>query len=350
MSMTRRGRAISLLVLLLFCYLLACSRAASAQTTRPQTWELHNGQWQQVTAPPPAATKQTIISDPQLDRIEPAALRGNPKSAMKRLATWFKANRGSPARDRALMMMAQALYRYGDRVKAFYYLDELMDEYPDSPLFGPALQLQYDIADAYLHGYKRRIFMLPVLEAYDEAIEMLYRIQQRAPGSVLAEKSLLRTADYFYADQQYDLSAAVYHFYIEHYPRSPVIPRVRLREAYSNLAQFRGPRFDPTPVIDARTQLLDLKAQYPEVAQAERIDPLLRRIDGVFARKIYLTADFYRRTRQPKAAAYLYDYLVQAYPGAPETAEARRRLSTLPRPPLQPHVQPAQTNAVTDAR
>jgi len=32
--------------------------------------------------------------------------------------------------------------------------------------------------------------------------------------------------------------------------------RVRLRQAYSMYAQFRGPKFDATPAIDAREQLL----------------------------------------------------------------------------------------------
>jgi hypothetical protein len=237
--------------------------------------------------------------------------------------------------------MARALFRYGDRIKSFYYLDELMDEYPASPLFAPALELQYRIADAYLDGYKMRWLGLPVLHAYDEAIEMLYRIQQRAPGSVIAEKALLRTADYFYADQQYDLASAVYQFYAQHYARSPVIASVKLREAFSNLAQFRGARFDPTPVIDARTILLDLSAQYPQVAREEHIDDLLRRIDAVFARKLFITADFYSRTHEPRSAAYVYQYLAQSFPGSPEADEAQRRLRTLPAPEIRPNAKPA---------
>src|SRR5437762_2932300 len=85
----------------------------------------------------------------------------------------------------------------------------------------------------------------PVLDRTDEAIEMLWRVQQRSPGSPLAEQALKRTADFFYRDGQFDLSAAVYGVYIERYPRSPLVPEVRLKQAYSNLAQMRGLRFDP---------------------------------------------------------------------------------------------------------
>src|SRR5690606_9202614 len=105
---------------------------------------------------------------------------------------------------------------------------------PDSPLFAEALQRQYDIADAYLKGYKMRFMRIPMFRAYDEAIEMLFRIQQRVPGSAIAEKSLLRSADFYYADAQYDLSADAYASYIRAYPRSPLVPRVKLRQAFSN--------------------------------------------------------------------------------------------------------------------
>jgi outer membrane protein assembly factor BamD (BamD/ComL family) len=48
---------------------------------------------------------------------------------------------------------------------------------------------------------------IPAFHAYDEAVEMLYRIQQRSPGSQLAERALLRTANYYFSDQQYDFAA-----------------------------------------------------------------------------------------------------------------------------------------------
>lgn len=86
------------------------------------------------------------------------------------------------------------------------------------------LDKQYAIADRYLNGYKRRVLGIPLLYADDEAIEMLFRIQQRSPGSQLAERSLLRTADYFFKDKQWDLAADVYGVYMKSYPARPKCP------------------------------------------------------------------------------------------------------------------------------
>jgi hypothetical protein len=55
-----------------------------------------------------------------------------------------------------------------------------MDEYPESRLFYTALDMQYRIADAYLSGYKKRLLRMPVIDASEDAIEMMFRIQQRS--------------------------------------------------------------------------------------------------------------------------------------------------------------------------
>jgi outer membrane protein assembly factor BamD (BamD/ComL family) len=143
----------------------------------------------------------------------------------------------------------------------------------------------------------------------------------------LAEKALKRTADYFYSNSDYDLAADVYAAYERSYPRSPLIPEVKLKHAFSNYAQFRGVRFDPTPMIDARTQLQEYIAQYPKLAQEQDIPALVERIDNTLARKMWVTADFYRRTGQPRAQLVTLRQLVQAYPNSPDADRSRTILA-----------------------
>lgn len=218
----------------------------------------------------------------------------------------------------------------GDRIRSFYHFDEVMDLYPDSPLYRAALQRQYDIADAYLRGFRNRLFGLPILSAQDEAIEMLFRIQTRAPGSPLAERALLRTADFYYATSQFDLAADAYASYVSSYPRSPLAPRARLRQAFSLMAQFRGTRFDATPITDARELLSDLIVTQPQLSQKEALPAVVSRIDDAQARKLLQTGDWYRRTNQPRGAAHLYRLVLVRYPNAADAAVARERLRRLP--------------------
>lgn len=312
-------------IALLLVLLSATNALAQTQPTTRRTWDLTAGQWRENQAP---ATQRA--PEPVLDRAEQLIDRRDYKQAWDLSLQWVLANKHSPNRDRGLHLIARSLFGYGDRIKAFYYCDELLDTYPESPLFPAALELQYRIADAYLDGYKRRWFGVPVFYAKEEGVEMLYRIRNRAPGSPLAEKALLRTADHYRFDGQFDFASDAYAFYARQYPRSPMTPRARLWGAYCSLAQFRGVEFDPTPVIDAREQLRSIAAAYPDLAKEEGIEAILERIDEVFAKKLYATGTFYRRTNAPGAAAYTYKYLMKAHPTAPETERAKMWFNELP--------------------
>lgn len=266
-----------------------------------------------------------------LDLAERMIVAGNYKGGAKQAIVWVRTHsKDAPQRDRALMLIARGYYQDGKRVDAFFYLDELMDEHPESPLYQDALNLQYQIADEYLKGYKRVFLYWPVLDAEDEAVDMLYRIQSRSPGSRLAEKALLRTADFYYSNSDFDLAADAYSVYLKSYPRSPLVPRIRLRRAYSTLAQFHGTRYDATPLVDARAQLVDEAAAYPDIAEEEGLVDLVRRVDATFAQKVYRIADFYRRTHEPAAAIYNYRFLIATFPKSPEAKLAEQRLKDFP--------------------
>ena len=327
--------------------LAGAALSAPARAAEPKTAELRGGRWVEVNAPQEPTTAPS--SNPELARIESLIQQGRHGEARKQLVQWLKRNPSSPMRDRALYLMAEALYQYGDRIRSFYYLDELLDEHPDTPLFNQALDRQFKIADRYLDGYKRRILGVPFFHAYDEGVDMLYRIQARSPGSQIAERALLRTADFYYADAQYDLAADAYQAYAKSYPRSPASPRVKLRQAFANYAQFRGLRFDATPLVDARAQLREIVAAHPDMAAEEGLPQVLERIDRTFAEKAYATADFYRRTHAPQAAAFTYRYLIDAYPNTPEAAKAQQALARLPASAREAHAPAPATMPVSAA-
>jgi outer membrane protein assembly factor BamD (BamD/ComL family) len=313
--------------LILPAILVCLAMASGASGQQKHTWELQNGVWTQVETP---TTNAVQIAEPTLDQAELLLFQANTSAAKHLLLKWEKANKKSPVRDRCISLLADAFFQEDSRVKSFYYLDELMDEYPESPLFTSALQRQYQIADAYLGGYKRTFLWFKILDAGEEGVIMMYRIQQRSPGSPLAEKALLRTADFYFSSQDYDLAEDAYNAYIRSYPRSPDVPRVQLRAAFSSLAQYRGVRFDATAIIDARTQLMDIQRQYPKMAEEENVATVIEQIDSAFAKKILETAEYYQRTHELKGAVFQYRFLAQTYPNSPEAAEARARLSKMP--------------------
>jgi outer membrane assembly lipoprotein YfiO len=286
-----------------------------------------HGQWRQIVAPSPTPD---LIPDATLDRVERMIDAHDISAAHDLLSPWLKANLKAPDRDRGLFLLAEIYFQQDDRLTSFYHLDELMDKFPSSRFFGAALQKQYDIGDAFLNGYKRKFLRLRILSAEDEGIEILYRVQERSPGSALAERALLRTADYYFRSSQFDLAEDAYGAFARGFPRSPDVAYVKLREAFSSLAQFRGVRYDSTPLLNARAQFSDFLQAYPELAAQENVKERIERIDNTLADKLYVTGDFYARTHKPVAAAYVYRYALERYPAAPIANTTRMALAELP--------------------
>src|SRR4051812_2514220 len=107
-------------------------------TAQSRTWEYAgHGEWPQIASSGTSQPTTRAANVPELDRIAEMVKEGSNKAAEKRAVAWLKANKSHPQRDRAIFLNAQALYQYGNRIRAFYYCDELLDEYPDSELYYP---------------------------------------------------------------------------------------------------------------------------------------------------------------------------------------------------------------------
>lgn len=342
--------------LLLLAVMVILSPPALAQ---PKTWEYSGstGQWKQMA--PVTRPADHTIPNPTLDKAERLLDARRASQAHDIILSWLKSHPIAPDRDRGIYLLAECYYQTGDRLWSFYEADELLEKYPESRLYFPALEIQYRVADGFLRGFKKKFLGLPIVGMEEEAIEMLFRIQERSPGSPIAERALLRTADYYFHSSQFDLAADAYGAYVRSFPRSPDVPRVRLQQAFSYLAQFRGPKYDATPLIDARAMLRDIAERYPDLAREVDLPSFIERIDNTLAAKMYWTADYYVRTNQPKAAVFMYRSLLKTYPNSPDASLAKRRLEKMPAYALaqpdapaaaveQPSTQPAGPPSPTD--
>jgi len=83
-------------------------------------------------------------------------------------------------------------------------------------------------------------------------------------------------------------------------PASPEIPRVKLRAAFSSLAQFRGIKIEATSIIDARSQLMEIQKTYPDLQSKKTCKTVLDQIDSAFAKKLLDQGEFYERTTNPR--------------------------------------------------
>jgi outer membrane protein assembly factor BamD (BamD/ComL family) len=222
----------------------------------------------------------------------------------------------------------------GDEYEALYDYEYVARTFPSSDVFVTALERELKIATRYAAGYNRKFLGMRILGAEDEAEELFIRVQERLPGSRLAEEAGMQLADFYFERRKMSLAAEAYALFIENYPRSERINKAKRRLIYANLASFKGPEFDAAGLYEARAHLQQMRRTQPVEAQRMGAEALLMRIDESDADKMLATARWYLRFNDPIAAELTIRRLVQKYPRSVATADAMRLVpEILPRLP-----------------
>ena len=303
-----------------------------------------------LPAPPAAGQEERYrerqVLDPASDtwQDEPIADRGAPAGALdearrllaeeeyrrahKLLKGWTRDN---PEHDRYF----EGMYLLGDAQfgrEHFYQAYESYEVVVESTagdLFFRALQREMDVARAFLAGEKRIVWKFLRMPAYDDGIEILDRVWERAPGTRLGETALKLKADYFFAVRELDLAQDEYVNLAREYPHGRYAQLAMLRAAEAAAAAFPGIQFDDRALLDAEVRYRQVERAFPGYAERERVADRLQGIREQRAEKNLDIAGWYERTKRMGAAEFYYRAVLSDWPDTLAAGEARRRLRAL---------------------
>ncbi len=274
-------------------------------------------QWKPQAGPKPL--------DPVLQQAQLALANNEPQRAKALAENFLEQNPLSPARAEALLIKGDSLLAMDNEWQALFAYEELARRYATTSVFVPALEREYEIARAYAYGLRRKFFgTFRLIDAGDDAQEILIRIQERLPGSELAEKAGMELADFYFRIRDMPLAADAYDLFVQNYPRSRQVVKAKLRLIYSYYAEFKGPQFEGKGLEEATARLKQLQADEPAVAQKIGADALLVRIYESEASRLKSQADWYIRVKDWIAAELMIRSLVKKYPNSIAAIEALR--------------------------
>ncbi len=299
---------------------LAALAASSAALAQAERYELDTlDRWTRAAEIDPASEEAQLLAARR-------ALVNGEASRAKNLANSFLERLPlSPYRADALLVRGDATLAEGDEFQALFDYEEVARRYPGSEVFIPALEREFEIARSYARGLKKRLFgTVRILDSSEEAQELLIRIQERLPGSELAERAGMELSDYYFDRREMMMAAESYRLFIENYPRSPQVTKARLRLIYASIAGFRGPEYDASGLLEARARLQSLQALQPGLAQQVGTTALLARIEESQAAKFLSTASWYLEIGDPISAELSVRRLVQRHPTSIAAIEALR--------------------------
>jgi len=284
-----------------------------------ETWVLKDGQKLEVVADAPQDPYQQVIS--QLKDLVREGDVGEVKEALKQYKADFPDRIGP---DLELFVLGEVQY-WGDRyTKALIKYEKLLKDYPGSEYAGLALQREFDMATEYLQGRKKNVLGILRLYAYEDGVEMMEKISDRAgldePNGV-GLRAALAVAEYYEARELYSEAYLKWSEIASYWEIGPIGKRALYRMAENNLAAYnryppeKRPHYDASRLTTAKTYYQKFLLLYPEEAKENEVPRKIKEIDEQMAFKQYQIAQYYRRTGEPRAAHLYFDMVVQNWPG-----------------------------------
>jgi len=263
-----------------------------------------------------------------LDQARSYLARGESRRAFRILRKWVEENPDHERYYESRYLLGESYFERKYFYQAYEQYEEVIDN-TAGELFFKALRRELDVARAFLSGEKRIVWRFLRMPAYDDGIQILDRIWERAPGTRLGEDALRLKADYFFATGDNDLAQDEYANLASEYPNGRFSRLAMLRAAEAADAAFPGIRFDDRPLVEAEERYRQVKSAFPQFAERELVDERLTAIRQKRAAKDLSIAKWYERTGRRGAAEFYFRQIIRQWPGTIEDADARTRLRAL---------------------
>ncbi len=320
--LNRPGRFLTLIALSGGICTLALAPRALAQTPAPPSPEYRldaSGNWVQTGAPR-AGTDEALIAE-----ARKALAEDRPGDAQSLVDPFIERNdrTRNPLLADALVVRGDALTASGDEYEALYDYERAIKEFTASPAFITAVERELDIGVRYLGGLRRKFLGVRCLATSDIGEELLIRVQERMPGSRLAERAGIELADYYYREHELQLAVEAYDLFVENYPKSQYVQRAMQRRIYATIARFKGPKYDGSSLIDAKILTNRYAMRYPSDAEKAGLDDgLATRLDESAGQAMLENGKWYLKRSDDVSARLILRRLVRDHPKTTAAQEA----------------------------
>lgn len=292
------------------------------------------GQWRPVEV---AGVEEPGVDEPPevaeardvLGRARALLADDNPDGAYRLVDDWLDVHERSdnPYVAEALVLRGDALTARGDEYKALYDYEQVIRDFAGTESFVAAVEREVEIGNRYINGLRRKVWGLRIDNARLLGEELLVRAQERLPGSALAERAALDLADHYYRERRLDLATDMYDIFVRNYPESAHREHAMERRIFSNIARFKGPRYDASGLVEASALMEEFRAEFP--LEAERIGltgALEARIDESAAAQRLESAHWYLRRNDLVAARITLEHLARDHRGTVAAGRAQEIL------------------------
>jgi outer membrane protein assembly factor BamD (BamD/ComL family) len=289
--------------------------------------------------------------NPEADAEFRAALKlfqqGKLDEAETAFATLAKKRKGSPWGEKGQYYLAETQFQRGKLRTAEDSFELLMKDYPGTEYNGKLVQREYEIAEKWLAqvdpntpaGQKLPWVAhfdgrLPLIDTQGHAIRALEHVRHHHVDGPLADDAVMRIADEYMKNKDYDSAGVYYDQLVTDHPKSPFLQRAQLAGIDARMKGYLGPEYDGAGLEKARELIKQTMATNPDKpANYERLYHTLDLINDAQAERAYTVGDYYRRTGKVASAEHYFGMIPQKWPKSPWATKAKAQLAVLAKMP-----------------
>jgi outer membrane protein assembly factor BamD (BamD/ComL family) len=235
-----------------------------------------------------------------------------------------------------------AYFYLGDYDLANQKISSYLEHYASEKFFEEAFTYKFSIAQKFEEGERLHMFgvkaMPRLVGAGDEIIAIYDEIIKTLPRHELAAKSLFRKGALLFQERSYKESVEVFQTLVRRFPKHPLTPDAYVEIAKIYLEQSRS-HFADADLIDLSE--INLRAffhAFPQDRRLSEVQDILLSLRERYAKDIWDTASFFRRTKKMPAAVLYYRKLLQQFPESTYAKSVPEELTKLKKTKLAPEV------------
>lgn len=315
-----------------FACLAACVVFSYCSSATAETWRLKDGdQWESVASDPQERYLHTVS---ELKELARSGDKGDMKEALKQVREEFP-DRVGPDFD--LFLWGEWQYWREHYGRALSKYEKMLKNYAGSEFSAPALQREFDMAEAYLQGRKKVMLGFIRISGYETGINIMEKVSDRAgldePNGI-GLRAAIAVAEHFEANEKYLEAYLKWSEIASYWETGPIGKRALYRMAEDNLAAYdkhpedKRANYDSLKLTTAKTYYAKFQTLYPADAKENGVADKIQHIDEEIAYKQLTIGQFYWRTGKHQAANLYFEMVVRNWPNTEAGALAKEVLGS----------------------
>ncbi len=212
--------------------------------------------------------------------------------------------------------------------EAYKAYQKVIDKYPFSERIQEVIEREYNIAEKFMVGYKRKSMGL-ALPLENSAIEIFTKVVENSNYGPLASKAQYKLGLVLEALGRYYEAEEAFNKVVSNYPDSEWVEASKFKIASCRRALSRGSAYDQGATKDAKDKFEEFLREHSDAVLSREAENNIRQLKEKEAESNFNIGRFYQKQKDYNAARIYYEDIINNYSETTWAAKAMERLQVL---------------------